>query len=102
VTPTRADIAPPPGYVEECTIEKVQKKGEYCAPCQAWHGDTELCTRTFEGDKQKWSRRCRAGGASVWTEIWCTKWTGKDPPPVPKPKTKPKPSESSPIIPPVF
>lgn len=66
-----ADVPPPPGYVETCTISKQQGEGEHCYSCQAWHGDRDACVKRFEGSD--YSRRCRTRGASVWTEVWCHK-----------------------------
>lgn len=84
----RADVPPPPGYVEECQVTKVQKKSEFCTTCRAYHGDIEACDRRFEADKRPWEQRCRTRGASVWTEIWCTPSKGKEPPKVPPPVPK--------------
>lgn len=89
--PSRADIPPEPGYVEQCTVEKVQKKGEFCSSCRAWHGDRDVCDRTFGSDtKLKWKLRCHTRGASVWSEIWCAPWNGRNPPVIPQTPPKQK------------
>ena len=65
----RADIPPPPGYVEQCTIDKACKKGEEGDDCRAWHGDTTACEKKHAKDGFEY--RCRTSGASVWSEVWC-------------------------------
>ncbi len=63
-----ADVAPPPDYVEKCTIEEQQGAGDECQPCGASFQGREKCTALgAEGYKH----RCKAHGASVWTEVWC-------------------------------
>ncbi|MFO0573517.1 MAG: hypothetical protein U1A78_05940 [Polyangia bacterium] len=94
VRAARADIPPPRGYVEKCQVQRVQKRDEFCTPCRAWHGDRNACSRSFLADTGRaWEPRCRTRGASVWTEIWCTPWTGKKPPRLPPPVPK-QPGES--------
>lgn len=65
----RADIPPPAGYVEQCTIEKQCTKDEEGDACRAWHGDREVCTKKHAQDG--FSLKCRSRGASVWTEVYC-------------------------------
>lgn len=65
-----ADIAPPPGYVEQCTVARVQKDnpGQTCVSCDAWHGGRADCeTREAEG----YVKRCKSRGASTWSEVLC-------------------------------
>lgn len=65
-----ADLAPPPGYQEQCTIERVQQAGELCQLCTgAYHGDRDYCERELAG--QGYEHRCRTRGASTWREVWC-------------------------------
>lgn len=64
-----ADIPPPPGYVEQCTIEKQCKKEEEGDACSAWHGERDKCEKKHAQDG--FVRKCRTGGASVWTEVYC-------------------------------
>lgn len=85
-----ADLPPPEGYVEACQVSMVQKKGEFCTTCTASYGDPDGCARRFHADKRTWDHRCRARGASVWQEIWCTSWSSPTPPPIPAPVPKPK------------
>lgn len=65
----RADVPPPPGYVEQCTIEKQCKKGEEGDACRGWHGDREGCQKRHASDGFVY--KCRSRGASVWTEVFC-------------------------------
>ena len=76
----QADLAPPPGYVEVCTVDRQQKPNERC----------ELCSKSYfrepDGCKKKlaskgFSQRCRSRGASVWTEVWCRPKDSAAPPP---------------------
>jgi hypothetical protein len=66
---TRADVPPPPGYVETCTLEKQQKAGEECQSVQPYFRDR------YKGQRELGSKgftlRCKSSGASVWKEIWC-------------------------------
>lgn len=87
----RADIPPPKGYVEQCVVKKVQKKGEFCTACSADRGDREICKRTFSQDNLLWELRCRTRSASTWKEIWCTPWVQQDPPNIPDPEPKKSP-----------
>lgn len=65
-----ADLPPPPGHVETCTLTKVQKPGESCGVCSAWHQEPDVCAQTLA--PQGYAYRCTAGSSpSVWTEIWC-------------------------------
>lgn len=64
----RADVPPPPGYVETCTVA-IQ-----CGPdiagesCDAWHGGREPCEAL---EKKGWVQVCQTRGASVWDEVFC-------------------------------
>ncbi len=95
----RADIAPPPGYVEQCTIEKLQKDGTLtCESCSTYFREADKCERQYA--KTAYKKQCRAGGASTWTELWC-KPKGKDdaakPSPLePAPAPAPAPAEPTP------
>jgi MYXO-CTERM domain-containing protein len=66
----RADLPPPPGETT-CTVGQEQKAGETCIACaDSYHADVEACLRKW--NPQGYSRRCRTGGTSAWTEVWCT------------------------------
>ena len=65
-----ADLPPGPSYVENCTIDKQQTKGEQCISCgDAFHGDVDACKNQYTS--QGYTKKCQTSGASVWTEIWC-------------------------------
>jgi hypothetical protein len=64
-----ADVPPPPGYVETCTVEKQCKADEEGRTCSANYNDTAACEKTL--GKDGFVRRCKSYGASVWTEVWC-------------------------------
>ncbi|MCA9513514.1 MAG: hypothetical protein KC635_01075 [Myxococcales bacterium] len=66
-----ADVPPPPGYVEQCTVKKQQGEGEHCYSCSAWHGDYDACVKRFKDTD--YTRRCKTRGASTWSEVWCHK-----------------------------
>lgn len=66
----RADIAPPSGYVESCTVDNEQVPDKPCLLCgDAYHGDVDACEKKHAG--AGYERRCRTSGASVWNEVWC-------------------------------
>lgn len=64
-----ADLPPPPGYVETCTVAKQQKAGDECHECRAYHGNADHCSDSLK--EYAFSQRCRARGASTWAEVWC-------------------------------
>lgn len=66
----RADVPPPDGYVEECTVPKAQARtSQACQSCSAWHGDADACAKQFAGTT--FASECRSYGASTWDEVWC-------------------------------
>lgn len=88
--PASADVPPPPGYVETCTVERQQKPGEECRECRAWHGERDACEKTL--GKDGFERRCSTAGASVWTELWCRNADAPAAPPKPaEPPAPPAP-----------
>jgi hypothetical protein len=91
----RADLAPRPGYVEQCTIEKLEKDGTLtCESCSTYFREADKCERQFANTAFK--KQCRAGGASTWTELWC-KPKGKDDGASPSPlEPAPAPAEPAP------
>ena len=67
--PVRADIAPPPGYVESCTLQTQQRSAEECTMCRAARvGSSEECQKL---SAVGYEHRCSTRGASVWAEMWC-------------------------------
>ncbi len=82
-----ADVPPPPGYVEQCTVAKQQKRGAACVSCgDAYHGDRDACERSLA--PQGYERRCKTRGASVWTEVWCRPAAAAPTEPTPKEEGK--------------
>jgi len=69
VGPAAADLPPPPGYVEKCTLESQQRLEEDCQVCGAYFGERDRCEKEFGTKGYKY--RCRTYGASVWKEVWC-------------------------------
>ena len=72
----RADIPPPPGYVEQCTVEKQTGPGRTCETCSTSRRDEPGTCGTKLG--AGFTQRCRARGATVWSEVWCRADTGAD------------------------
>jgi len=68
-TTARADVAPPPGYVENCTLEKQSSADKECVECKASYQDAAICEKTYTS--QGYAKACQSYGASVWAEIWC-------------------------------
>ena len=64
-----ADVAPPPGYVEQCTLEKQQVQADTCTLCPSSYQDPEKCKKEWEA--KGYEKRCQSRGASVWNEVWC-------------------------------
>ncbi len=97
-----ADAAPPKGYVEACTVARVQKANEHCVARRAWHQDywgcgadqanlprDKVCEEHKDGAKAQcckawlaagWTHRCKTLGASVFKMIWCRPRKPSDPP----------------------
>ncbi len=90
----RADVAPPPDYVEQCARWKVEGDDEYCEPrnssyqdpfgclegqttepadvesCQeaSTYDQADCCHEWIEAD---WVYRCRTWGGSFYSSMWC-------------------------------
>jgi hypothetical protein len=86
-----ADVPPPPGYVETCTVEQQQTGGARCEACRASYQDANACATRFASTQLQ--RRCRTSGASAWTEVWCETRVHVDPT-GPAPETSPGPAPS--------
>lgn len=66
----RADIPPPPGYIEQCTVEKQCKNTEEGDACfVADYHQPATCKKKHE--KDGFVYKCQAGGGHSWTEIFC-------------------------------
>lgn len=64
-----ADVPPPEGYVETCTVEKACAKGEEATACRTFFKEPQKCKNELA--KDGWARKCKTRGASAWTEVWC-------------------------------
>lgn len=71
VAPALADMPPPPGYEEKCTVALKEQPGTTCKECRngPGSGDLEQCKKQFAGTK--FTYVCQTYGASFWTEVWC-------------------------------
>lgn len=67
-TTARADIPPPPGYVETCTVER-QCPNDEVDFCYASFRTRDACSQSHQNDGFKLA--CKTRGASVWRELWC-------------------------------
>lgn len=66
--PVVADLPPPRGYVERCTLEAMALPGQECRLCGASFASRAECDQL---GRQGYQNRCRSYGASVWREVWC-------------------------------
>ena len=68
-----ADIAPPPGYVEQCTVEKQQAVGKSCVACpndyRSTFADAGPSACQVQYEPLGYTKACNSYGASVWTEV---------------------------------
>lgn len=69
--PAFGDLAPPPGYVETCTLFVQERFWEECHECRGHFSDRARCAELLES--YGFAQRCKTRGASVWGEIWCRK-----------------------------
>jgi len=68
-TGARADVPPPDGYVEECTVEKKEQPGTDCKACPNNPSNPQdYCAQQVGAG---YTKVCNSYGASVWTEVWC-------------------------------
>jgi hypothetical protein len=73
--PAWADLPPPDGYVETCTIANQQTAVSECVFCKAYYAERNRCGGLLVPYCFSWV--CNTWGASVWTELWCrTKGVG--------------------------
>ena len=63
-----ADVPPPPGYKESCTVKLQCGPEEVGTTCDGWHGGREAC-EALEADG--WTKKCQTRGASTWDEVFC-------------------------------
>jgi hypothetical protein len=64
-----ADLPPPDGYTEQCTVATQQQADETCVVCDTYASDTNKCQNRPE--LSGYTKRCSTRGASVWAEVWC-------------------------------
>ena len=72
-----ADIPPPPGYTETCTVE-LSCPSAQGVTCGASFNDRDVCEQDW-GSKG-YSKACQTRGASTWTEVWCSNAAPPGPP----------------------
>ncbi|MDG1480382.1 MAG: hypothetical protein P8R54_12365 [Myxococcota bacterium] len=63
----RADISPPEGYVETCTVALQCGETEGTS-CSAYFGGRTECEAL---EAKGWQRMCQTRGASTWSEVFC-------------------------------
>ncbi len=97
-SPAHADVAPPPDYVEQCTVTNHQGPRSECVKCgDAYHGEPEACSSRYAA--AGYTRSCRTGGASTWDEVWCRPMASESnptPPPTSTSATPPDPFPANP------
>jgi hypothetical protein len=80
----RADVPPPSGYVEECTVERQCPGGRSCG---TYHGESNPeCAKAAQ--EAGMEERCHSWGATVGGSVFCPKGA-----PVPKKTEKPEKSD---------
>jgi MYXO-CTERM domain-containing protein len=75
--PVLADMPPPDGYVEACTIAKKKAATSECLECRGWYGNVNWCTNLLA--PYCYTKLCNTYGASVWTEVFCRTKDAKAP-----------------------
>lgn len=70
-----ADVPPPSGYVERCTLEAASADGQECVQRSGWHGEKGLPGRWLA--EYGFCQRCQTYGASVHGDIYCRPKGGK-------------------------
>lgn len=75
--PALADIPPPVGWVESCTVAMQAREGRECRDCSTYHGNPP----TFCSDQvgAGFTKVCRSRGSSAWTEVWCREASAQSP-----------------------
>jgi len=71
-TPSFADVAPPAGFVETCTVEQQQGPNRECVLCgDSYYKEPDACAHKLE--TAGYTKSCKTRGASTWKEVWCRK-----------------------------
>jgi hypothetical protein len=65
----RADIPPPPDYVEKCTVANKQTTTSECLACSSGYFALNKCSGLLT--PYCYSKVCQTYGASVFSELWC-------------------------------
>ena len=65
----RADVPPPDGYVETCTLANKQTATSECLACAADYNNFGRCSPLLS--PYCYSKVCKTWGASAYTELWC-------------------------------
>jgi hypothetical protein len=64
-----ADMPPPDGYVETCTIARQQTSKTECLECMDMHDQTERCTNLLA--PYCYVKVCKTWGSTSFTEVLC-------------------------------
>jgi hypothetical protein len=64
-----ADVPPPEGYVEKCTLAQQQTATSECLECAGMHGQLGRCASLLA--PYCYLYVCKTYGASGWTEVLC-------------------------------
>jgi hypothetical protein len=67
-----ADIAPPDGYVEQCTVAKKQRSSSECVECRTMremYANADRCTVLL--NSYCFQKVCEALGGASYPEVWC-------------------------------
>lgn len=67
--PAFADVPPPDGYVETCSVAEKEQPGTKCATCDGFGPEPDKCKMQFQGTPYHYV--CKTWGATVYTEVWC-------------------------------
>lgn len=76
-----ADLAPPDGYVEQCTVAKKQRSSSECVECRTMremYANADRCIVLLT--PYCFQKVCEALGGSSYPEIWCRAKSASAPP----------------------
>ena len=65
----RADVPPPDGYVEKCTVAKQETPATECLACGSGHFANGRCSKLLT--PYCFGNVCQSYGATAFTEVWC-------------------------------
>jgi hypothetical protein len=72
-----ADVPPPEGYVEACTVAKKQTEAVECLACSADGFESTRCRTLLQ--PYCYVKFCKTRGFNVWGEVWCRTKSGSAP-----------------------